>query len=321
MITKEEAEYIFENLAYRKKTYKEMSSEFNVHMSTLCKWMSSFKKEFGMENDEKYSANTFLRYKYRDEIIKKYNNGESTSAIAKYYGFSDDHMIAELLRKLNIEVRGVGYQSRTNQNLFNIIDNELIAYTLGLITSDGNIGNNYMISITLTESDKYLLEEINNRVFNNSGSIIITGNKEKATCRLSICGKRICESLVKYGVVPNKSHLLTNLYKFDEPIMKHYIRGLYDGDGVCSKSGKYLRVGYCAHKKEFVEDYQRYLSNLLNIKSNKLFNTGGCWDCSWGAKEDLIKIYDYLYKDATIFLSRKQQKLFNYLYGNTEVSS
>ena len=84
MITKEEAEYIFENLAYRKKTYKEMSSEFNVHTSTLCKWMNSFKKEFGIENDEKYSANTFLRYKYKDEIIKKYNNGESTSAIAKY---------------------------------------------------------------------------------------------------------------------------------------------------------------------------------------------------------------------------------------------
>ena len=63
------------------------------------------------------------------------------------------------------------------------------------------------------------------------------------------------------------------------------------------------------------------LVNKLGVKENKLFNTGGCWDCSWGAKKDLIKIYHYLYSDATIFLSRKKDKLYNYLYGNTEVIS
>ena len=103
--------------------------------------------------------------------------------------------------------------------------------------------------------------------------------------------------------------------------MPHYIRGLYDGDGVCAKTNEYLRVGYCAYHKSFTKSYQEFLINTLGLKENKLFNTGNCWDCSWSKREDLEKFYNYIYKDATIFLQRKYDKLKNYLYGNTEVTS
>lgn len=36
MITKEEAEYIFEQIAYNYKTYKDLSKEFDVYYTTLC---------------------------------------------------------------------------------------------------------------------------------------------------------------------------------------------------------------------------------------------------------------------------------------------
>lgn len=237
--------------------------------------MKKFKPYFGLQEKEKYCIKTYLRYKYKDEIIKQYLNGKSTKQIALDYNASDDHMIAELLRELNIEIRPVGYQSRTNQELFKKISNEIEAYTLGLITSDGSISKGYSITITLHEKDKYILEKINKELLNNSGTISQTSGR--TTVRLVFNGKQICNNLKQYYVVPNKSHIMTSIYIFeDEQLMQHYIRGLFDGDGVCSKNGNNnLRLGYCAHIKDFTETYQNFMCQKLNIRKNKLFDTGG----------------------------------------------
>lgn len=278
MINQKDAEYIFYNIANKKKTYDELSKEYLVNKTTLCKQMRDFKEEFGLNKNEKYCAYTFLRYAHKDEIIQKYLDGESTKDIAKHYGFSDDHMIATLLRELGVEIRPTGYASKTNQDLFKDINSELSAYVLGLITSDGNIGKNFSISIHLTEEDRYLLDEINQRLYNNTG-YILTEKKEKGNdvSRLSINGKKICENLSKYNIIPNKSHYLTEIAEIHEDLMPHYIRGLYDGDGVCSYNRPYLRVGYCAYREEFVKSFQEFLVKKLNIAQNKLFNTGNCW--------------------------------------------
>ena len=321
MIDKKDAEYIFYNLAYRLKTYDDLAKEYLVNKATLCKWMRNFKSEFGLSDTEKYCAYTYLRYKYKDDIINQYHDGKSTTAIANFYGFSYDHMIAELLKECNVEIRPVGYSSRTNQSLFQDINSELSAYVLGLITSDGSIGTNYSINIHLTESDRYLLEEINSRLYNNSGHIL-TEKKDtgKNVCRLSINGKQICENLKKYNVIPNKSYLLTNMASLPEELMPHYIRGLFDGDGVCAYNNPYLRIGYCAYRIEFVQSYQNFLVEHLNLNKNQLFNTGSCWQCSWGSRKDIEAFYHYIYDNATIFLSRKKDKIYSYLYGNTEVT-
>lgn len=321
MINKQDAEYIFESLVHG-KTYDNLAKEFLVHKTTLCKWMKKYKMEFGMSSEEKYTAYAYLRYKHKQDIINQYAQGMSTEAIARYYGFSDDHMIAKLLSSFGVQVRPKGYGSRTNQELFGSINNELQAYVLGLITADGSVDECYSIHIHLTENDRALLDEINSRLYNSTGHIL-TEKKDRGNdvCRLSICGKKICENLAQYGVVQDKSHTLVSLANISPKLLPHYIRGLYDGDGICSKNGQYLRVGYCAYRKEFVEDFQNYLSSQLQIHKNQLFNTGNCWQCSWSARQDLEKIYHFLYDNATIFLSRKQQKLASYLYGNTEVTN
>ena len=141
--------------------------------------------------------------------------------------------------------------------------------------------------------------------------------------RLVINGKQICHNLSQYYVVPKKTYLLTDLYYFeDKNIMRHYIRGLFDGDGVVSQGkSKYLGIGYCAHNKDFVANFQKYLCHNLKVANNKLFDTGNCWDCRWTAKKDVESIYHFLYDDSSICLQRKKDKIKNYLYGNTEVTN
>lgn len=322
MINKENAEYVFKSLAFKEKTYSELGKEFQIHSTTLCKQMKQFKNDFGLQDQEQYCAYTFLRYKHKDEIIQKYLKGNSSKTIAQFYGLSDDHLIIRLLREMNVPVRSTGYISKTDQSLFETIDSELSAYVLGLITADGNVSKDYGIHIHLTEIDKPLLEDINQKFYNGTGHFLIENKKtKKNVARLSICGKQICKNLSKYGVVPNKSKILTQIMIFSDELMPHYLRGLFDGDGVCACNKHYLRLGYCAYQKEFVLSFQDYLCDKLVLKKNQLFNTGNCWQCSWGSRQDIKKIYHYFYDNASIFLPRKKIKTYSYLYDNTEVTN
>lgn len=307
------AKEIFYKNAVLRKSYKELSKEYNLDSTTICRRMKKFKKSFGIKDDEIYCLQTYLRYAYGEEIRRDYLSGISTVKIAERFK-TTDNLIAKVLRGLGVEIRPAWHISKTNQTLFKNITNEIEAYTLGLITSDGNIDRNGTIRIFLTESDKYILEEINSRLLNGTGNLAIDRKQTcKGVARLGFCGKAICKNLAQYNVVPNKSDFLTDIYILPEGLMHHYIRGLFDGDGVASKSGPYIRVGFCAKRKEFVESYQSFLCETLFMRKNKIFNTGGCFQCSWGAKADVEKFYNYIYKDATIFLGRKKNKIYTYL--------
>ena len=308
------AKEIFYKNAVLRKSYKELSKEYNLHPSTICKKMKAFKREFGIKEEEKYCLQTYLRYFHVDEIKEKYLSGIPTTELAKQFWTTDGHLIANVLRDLNVEIRPSGYISKTDQTLFQEIKNEIEAYSLGLITSDGNINRNGTIRIFLTESDKYILEEINLRLLNRTGNLSVDMKKNaNPVARLSFCGKAVCQNLAQYGVIPNKSDFLTNICILPENLMHHYIRGLFDGDGVASKNGESIRIGFCSKRKEFVESYQSFLCQKLFMRKNKVFNTGGCFQCSWGAKTDIKKFYNYIYKDATIFLGRKRNKIYTYL--------
>lgn len=307
------AKEIFYKNTVLRKSYKELSKEYNLHPTTICKKMKKFKKNFGMKDNEIYCLQTYLRHFHGEEIKKDYLSGMSTVKIAEKFR-CNDHLIVKVLRDLEVEIRPTGYISKTEQTLFKNINNEIEAYTLGLITSDGNVDRSGTIRIFLTESDKYVLEEINSRLLNGTGNLSVDKKQNaRDVARLGFCGEVICKNLAQYDIVPNKSEFLTNICILSEELMHHYIRGLFDGDGIASKSGQYVRIGFCAKRKEFVESYQSFLCETLFMRKNKIFNTGGCFQCSWGARSDIEKFYNYIYKDATIFLGRKKNKIYTYL--------
>lgn len=314
-MTINEAENIFYQISFEGKTYKILEKEMNLGVGRLFTEMSKFKGHFGIRKKERYCKLTYLRYKFGEEIKEKYLQGTSTIALAKEYNYND-HGIAQLLQTLGVEIRPVGYIGKTPQDIFSKIDNGYKAYVIGLITADGSVNKKGGITICLTESDKYLLEEINTKVFFSTGTIIITHREDKKPrAVLSINGKKLCSDLEKYGIVPNKTYSLLSISKLiPEEYYPDYIRGLYDGDGICSKSNGSVRIGYCAHNIEFTSSYQQYLCEKLEMRKNKLFNTGSCWQCSWSAKNDLEKFYSFIYNSSDLYLKRKKEKLEFYLF-------
>ena len=325
ILTKEQADRIFYQLAVERKTYKELQQEYGMDRTTLCQKMKEYKKDYGLKESENYSIKTYLRHYYLQDILTKYENGITTVELEKYYPASERTFAALISENSNL-LRQTGVPSKTDQSLFANISNEYEAYTVGILTADGSVSNRGSISLDLVSTDESLLHQINDKVYKNSGNIFHYGSEKWhkiPMSRLNINGKQICANLSKYNVVPNKAYLLTDLYHFDNKgLMRHYLRGLFDGDGVVSKGqAKYLGVGYCAHNQKFVENFQKYLCNELNVAENKLFNTGNCWDCRWTAKKDVELIYHFLYDDSSIYLQRKKNKIENYLYGNTEVTN
>lgn len=324
-ITKQQADEIFYRLAIKKETYKQISSDYGMEYTTLCTKMKKYKESYGMTAEDRFTIKNYLRYYCLSDIIKKYEQGYTTKDFEQDYPASE-RVFAELLKEQGI-LRQSGVPSKTDQSLFREINNEYSAYTLGLITADGSIDKSYSISIDLAHGDRELLEQINSELLNESGYIFQYGenteaHKNNPLVRLRFNGKQICNNLAQYGVVPRKSYLLQHLQHFEEPIMQHYLRGLFDGDGVVSKGKqRYLRIGFCSHNKSVVEDYFNYLVSYLGLNKTSLFNTGHCWQCSWAAKNNVERFYSYIYNNANIYLQRKKEKIEQYLNGNTEVTS
>ncbi len=304
-----------------KKTYIELSKEWNVSKNYIYRLMHQYKKEV-LHIDQAIDYATLGKILgYDKEIIRLYTEEKmSTAQVGKKFNISGN-TVSACLKSWGITVRPFDVPSRLNQSTFSTANNELLAYTIGLITADGSINAaEKSVSICLTQSDGYILEKINTDLLNGNGHILLCHKEDKRPRMvLQFHGKEIVRNLAKYGIVYNKTYCLSALSKeIPEEFYHHYIRGLFDGDGVCSKSDGRVSVGYCAHQKEFTADFANKMHELLNLPKNKLFNTGGCWDIRWGAVKDVINFYNYIYKDATIFLGRKKIKIYNYIV-NTEL--
>lgn len=318
IIDNQENEKMAEDILYRLthgETYDDITATGEKTKSYYFELMKFYKKKWGLSKIicfyDWLNHNNLLQNFCDDYSIRKM----TTMSLGEKYGINE-RTVASVLQRANVPIRQRGYESKTPQDIFSNITTEIQAYTIGLITADGNISlDERSCGIGLIESDGYVLEQINNELLGGTGHIVLTHQERESPLKtLRFHGKKICSDLKNFDIVPRKTYTLNALNKnIPEHLYHHYIRGLYDGDGVCSLSNHKVRIGFCGHNQSFVEDYREFMNKTLNMPKNKLFNTGNCWQVSWSAKNDLTNFYNYIYKDAHIFLGRKKKKLQDYL--------
>lgn len=302
----------------KRKTYEEIGFVLNRSKDYIYNLVKTFKSKYNINKVISFYDYLVITQQIQ-QVVGQYLNGVSMKEIGKQYNVSE-RTIAVCLEKESVDIRPVGKISKINQDIFESIDNELKAYTLGLIMSDGNVSESgNTISITLTSDDDYILEQINNELLEGKGNIVKSHkNDKKPRSVLQFNGKKIKQDLNKYGIVPNKTHKLYMLPKnIPENLYHHFIRGLFDGDGVCSfytsHNTQKVRIGYCAVEENFTKDYRDFLCNTIGLKRNKLFNTGSCWQCSWASLKDINSFFNYIYDDAHIYLGRKYKKIKDFI--------
>lgn len=202
-----------------------------------------------------------------------------------------------------------------NYNFFKKWSPEM-AYVLGFTAADGNIchsGNAHTLHIASDDLD--VIEKIKN-VMDYFGPIYQKARfNKKVSYSLRICDKEIFSDLNKLGITERKS--LTLNPKVNKFYIKDFIRGFLDGDGtVHVRKTRYPSnltvVFYTASKRMaiFIHSYlKKSLGELYGgkIRSRITKFKNEYYSLGLGHKAS-AKLFNLIYKNATIYMDRKYQK-------------
>lgn len=228
-------------------------------------------------------------------------------------------------------------------NFFANIETEIQAYLLGLLMSDGSVNSkNYQIKLHINEKDRELFNYL--RIISpeageytlrgyTSNAITPDGRQvtNKGSVALYINSEILVKDLAKYGIVDNKTYTQLHIPKISKDLIRHFIRGYFDGDGcitysILKPNPKNREVNYkvranfeiCGKLNGIFLEMQEWFArngietSVIYIKRNDMYRL------QTTARKKLINIYHLLYDDSNFYLSRKFNK-FNH-YVNTEVS-
>jgi hypothetical protein len=209
---------------------------------------------------------------------------------------------------------------------FNNIDTEEKAYWLGFFIGDGCVVKDKrktgtykkVIRLFLQKSDEYHIVKFlkslksNHTLKYTTPSVFYHKTRKKYYKRnpqvgVEICSNILVDDLINLGVVPNKTKLGCIVPDIRENLLPHFIRGLFDADGSIELRENKL-VFRIIGDVEFITKIQKIICANVGINLTKisiLKESPHMGYCRWGGNIQCQKIYNWLYKDANIYLSRK----------------
>lgn len=266
-----------------------------------------------------------------DNIRNLYLNGNSTVSISKVYDCSPTTILNHLL-KMGIEINRKQFIRKysLNETYFDVVDTQNKAYILGFLYADGNVNlKKYTTSISLQEEDSYILEKMRIELKSEKPLEYINyvnkdnfGYHYKNQYRLLFFSKYLCKSLINKGVMPNKSLKLKFPSFLNKSLIKHFIRGYFDGDGsFCFYNANNGHQNYTitfTSTQNFCEGLQNFIINELNIPCGNIYDAS-CHNgitkvLSFSGKNQTKTFLDWLYSDADMYLKRKYNKYIKAFY-------
>lgn len=258
-----------------------------------------------------------------NEIIKLYNEKKSILIIANKLEVGCS-VIRRILTKNNIIIRKAGSNRKilVNDGAFNELSPES-CYWAGFIAADGNVRKN-VLSIGLKYSDFVHLEKFKKFVDTSAEIKLFSTIKHKQSkCVIRFSSKQIINSLKEnFNIIPVKSLILQPPNINNEELIKHFIRGYFDGDGCIyiKKTGKKIRSAFSIYSGSYniIKWIYDHLKINLDIGNPKITKEKGrnLYKFTFGGNRQVPKIMNWLYKDCkNAFLDRKYIK-FNTLLCN-----
>ncbi len=231
-----------------------------------------------------------------------------------------------LCRPFSHFMRKASYLKLTRQITYSIDDTYFDSlgswekcYILGFLSADGcNHIEKGRVSIQLQEQDKHLLESIKQSI-KYTGPLYYRKEiselgkfKSKPSWVLRFGNNKLSKRLEELGVISNKSLTLKFCTKIPDQFLAAYILGLWDGDGCICITGKYPMFSF-AGTEDVVSKLSTVLSTVVGkqIKYHHKNNTK-YFVLSISGHNNIKLIRDYLYKDSTIYLTRKRNKMFSF---------
>lgn len=293
------------------KTLSELETVYNTSTNTLSIGLK--KRRIEIRKPSEYSK--IYAEEDKQLAIANYQAGMSIETAGESSGAS----YATVSRWL--EAAGIPIRSQIrcggNRDFFKTIDNEQAAYWFGFLAADGYISKKRSLTILLSRKDRAHLELFNTHLHYN-GKIKDEDRirhwpdrpaKMYQQSRLRLCSTNLCKDLLDHGLAELKSGDPTPLSKLTTDMLKHFIRGYFDGDGSIYQVGavQSWRWYICAKSSLFLTKLGTYLIAAGITKTN-VYRSGKYQGyiyrlCYQGKKAKMIS--SWLYGGSTVYLERK----------------
>jgi hypothetical protein len=251
----------------------------------------------------------------RTEIVSLYLSGLSSREVEEKLLVSKNG-VKNALKRRAIKAHGHGEWRRLNvkHDFFDVIDSETKAYWLGFLAADGNVCGN-KIGLTVSEKDKKHLD-LFKATLESGHKIALRKAREcfdkylgKPSYTLSIRSSHMVETLYRHGIQENKTLSLKWPTTIPSRLLRHYVRGVLDGDGsIYINSRGQVNLSFTG-LVSFLSNLRDHLSLFCGVSKPKPYSRAGLDNkfglINWGGHKQIQRILDYLYTDATIFLTRK----------------
>lgn len=267
------------------------------------------------------NRNIRLSNKELQEIKNKVEQGIDKQLICDEYNIS---MISLMSRITNNKwERGKRKNSYTfNEEYFDNITTEHQAYWLGFLYADGYIlsarnrpdrpNESQSFGFSIAESDSELFikfkEDLQatNPVHYYKNNNIEFKNAQQCG-RILLTSQHAVDSLKKYGIVENKTFFL-KAPPINEKLIPAFIRGYSDGDGsiIIDKNNKYQ--WQILGTKALLTFIQEFFNTSINLSQRFPERNNNNFTLHYGGNQQVPKLLDIIYKDATIYLQRKYNK-------------
>lgn len=227
---------------------------------------------------------------------------------------------------------------RIRHDFFKNIRTEIQAYLLGFYAADGSINEKRKtFRIQLQLQDKELVYLYKDFISPDARLFTIEPKEEKrrnnsvinghGSFGVDIVSTILVNDLVNLGIGYNKTYSELHIPDIPKDLIRHFIRGYFDGDGSISgyipnEKNKNPRVrcafSICGKTKSLLDEIVAFFSEN-GIKINTYYlKRDNMYRIETGSKKEISKIFKLLYTDSNFYLTRKFKK-FDY-YVNTEVS-
>lgn len=307
------------------KSLNELQKEYEFKSCTISRYL----KKHGIEIRSPFKFNS----KEKEQICQDYKDGISEEKLAIKYN-SNRITIRNALKEYNIKRRDNSEYRKysINKNYFDEINTPNKAYILGFLYADGYVSKGkYRIQLSLQEGDIEILEKIKEEL-DSSAPLEYRefekynhkyNSKTQNQWNLSLNCKHMHESLGKWGVVPQKTHVLTYPDFLEKNLHSHFLRGVMDGDGCIhvpyGRNNHSKLVDICGTKM-FCEGAKNIIEDILKIhcsviKTNPDINRD-TYRITISGGVQVSKFLDWIYDNSDLKLDRKYQLYLKYYCNN-----
>lgn len=262
----------------------------------------------------------------KNEIKEMYKSGMTCKEIFQEFSniYSCEESIQKIVRNMGISRGKYKKPVVVDENYFECIDNEHKAYWVGFLLADGCIikykNKSDTLKLELSVKDKYIIESFAKDI-KTDRKVKDYKYSKKHNAQIQIKSNKISNDLSKYGIVPNKTFKIDGIKNIPIELIRHFIRGYFDGDGCAylykpkDQNKHRLTITFCG-TKDFLNDLNITLSVQAFTETRILIdmNKYGCnvFNLRYIGNNDIRNLFNYMYKDATIYLKRKREKFITF---------